>query len=166
MSKRIIPKQQELQEGIVLETSLDLLRKAAKRVLFEFTEAVVKKSGDRKPLSGDVELGDAVIFREDMDFLPGEIVAVKISTAKGQNAMWYVMSTSEIPQSGFPTAKDAMRAAESEVKRLRILTEFLSREAGVKVKDVHKWEPDRLADAGQVLAIIADAGKRYGHMKV
>ncbi|RDE12427.1 MAG: hypothetical protein C4K49_10120 [Candidatus Thorarchaeota archaeon] len=166
MSKRITPKKQELQEGIVLETSLELLRKAAKRVLFEFTEGVVSKNGDGKPLTEEVELGDAVVFREDMDFLPGEIVAVKISATKGQNAVWYVMSTSEIPKSGFPTAKDAMKAADSEAKRLRILTEFLSREAGVKVKDVHKWEPDRLVDAGQVLAIIADAGKRYGHMGV
>lgn len=163
MSKRTSTKPQELREGIVIESSVELLRKGARRVLFEFTESIVKRSGEKRPPGGDIEVGDAVIFMEDMDLLPAELVAIKIAGSKTANATWYVMSTVEVPPSGFPTAKDASKAADSESKKLRILTEFLTKEAGVKVKEIQKWEPDKLLDAGQVLAIMSEASKRYGH---
>jgi hypothetical protein len=164
MSKRAGGKPQELREGIVIEVSLDLLRKGARRVLFEFTESLEKRVGGTMPVGTDIEAGDAIIFREDLDLLPAEIVAVKIAGTKGPTATWYVMSTVEVPPSGFPTARDASKAADSETKKLRILTEFLTKDAGVKVKEVQKWEPDKLLDANQVLAIMADASRRYGHV--
>jgi hypothetical protein len=163
MSKRTGGKPQDLREGIVLQTTVELLRKGARRALFEFTESLVKRSGEKRPVAGDVDVGDAIVFREDVDLLPGELVAVKIAGTKGANPTWYVMSTVEVPPSGFPTAKDASKAAESEAKKLRILTEFLTRDAGVKVNEVQKWEPDKLLDAAQVIAIMAEASKRYGH---
>jgi hypothetical protein len=163
MSKQTTGRPQDLREGIVIQASVELLKKGARRALFEFTEWLVKRTGEKRTLTGDIEVGDAVVFREDVDLLPGQLVAVKIAGTKGVNSTWYVMSTVEVPPSGFPTAKDASKAAESESKKLRILTEFLTKEAGVKVNEVQRWEPDKLLDAAQVLAIMAEASKRYGH---
>ncbi|RDE12061.1 MAG: hypothetical protein C4K47_08710 [Candidatus Thorarchaeota archaeon] len=163
MSKRTGGKPQDLREGIVIQTSVELLRKGARRALFEFTELVVKRTGEKKPATSEIEVGDAIVFMEDVDLLPGELVAVKIAGAKGASPTWYVMSTVEVPASGFPTAKDASKAADSEAKKLRILTEFFTKDAGVKVNEVQKWEPDKILDAAQVLAIMAEASRRYGH---
>jgi hypothetical protein len=163
MSKRTGGKPQDLREGIVIQASIDLLRKGARRALFEFKESLEKRTGEKRPVGDDIDVGDAVVFREDVDLLPGELVAVKIAGTKNAIPTWYVMSTVEVPPSGFPTAKDASKASESEAKKLRILTEFLTKDAGVKVNEVQKWEPDKLLDAAQVLAVMTEASKRYGH---
>jgi len=146
------------EEGIIVQADLSMLRRGARKVLFEFVEYVDTGEGERRPLKGDVRFGEAVIFREDMDMLPAEIVAVRL-----QEDTWYVIVTSEVPKSGFPTAKDAMRAAASEDKKLRILKEFFQKQSGIVVEETQSWKPDAVTDARVVLDVIADANKKYRH---
>ncbi len=146
------------EEGIIVQADLATLRKGAKRLLFEFVEFVDTGNGKRRPLKGDVQFGEAVIFREDMDMLPAEIVAVRL-----QENTWYVIVTSEIPSTGFPTAKDAMRAAASEVNKLRILKEFFRKQSGIVVQEAFCWKPDAVTDARVVLDVIAEANRKYHH---
>ncbi|NWF95913.1 MAG: hypothetical protein HXY34_07190 [Candidatus Thorarchaeota archaeon] len=146
------------EEGIVVQTDLATLRKAADRVLVHYLEFVEQHDGTRRPTEGNVSFGEAVVFKEDIDLIPAEIVAVKLD-----GTTWYVMSTSETPASGFPTAKDAAKAAESEMKRLRILRQFLEKQNGAVVKPVENWKPDNVADAKRILSVISDARAKYLH---
>ncbi|MDF1540997.1 MAG: hypothetical protein P1Q69_19025, partial [Candidatus Thorarchaeota archaeon] len=99
------------------------------------------------------------IFKEDMEIMPAEIVAVKVG--KDQ---WYVMSTTELPPKGFPTTKDAMRVAAAEEKNLRILKNFLAKEAGnYIIKEVQEWIPHKREEADKLKAIIHNAAERWLH---
>ncbi|MFW9910526.1 MAG: hypothetical protein ACFFEF_18370, partial [Candidatus Thorarchaeota archaeon] len=146
-------------EGIVVVASLELLRKAAGRVLFEFKEMQEKLGDVSTDKAADMKIGDTVIFKEDMDLLPAEIIAVKIGRDQ-----WYVMSTTEIPETGYPTTKDAMRVAAAEERRLKLLKDFLAKEAGnLIVKEVQEWIPDKREEADNLRAIIENATRRWGH---
>ncbi|MDF1539800.1 MAG: hypothetical protein P1Q69_12945, partial [Candidatus Thorarchaeota archaeon] len=65
-------------EGIVVVASLELLKKAVGKVLFEFVESCEDSSGTVHSPVGKVDIGDTVIFKEDMKIMPAEIVAVKV----------------------------------------------------------------------------------------
>ncbi|MCK5390103.1 MAG: hypothetical protein KAJ36_06415, partial [Candidatus Thorarchaeota archaeon] len=72
-------------------------------------------------------------------------------------------STSEMPQGGYPSGRDAMKAAKSEEKRERIIKEFLMKEAGIeKVEDICDWKPDLRADAISILSI-NKASRKWAH---
>lgn len=146
-------------EGIVVEASRALLRKAAERALFEFNEMVVNATGEEMPPTAELDIGDSIVFEEDIQPLPAQVVAIKLD-----DEVWYVISTSEMPPGGYPTGRDATRAAQAEEKRLRILREFLTTKAGAeKVKDVRNWQPDMKAEAADVLSIIDSAKRRWVH---
>lgn len=151
-------------EGIIVETSLDILRKAVARAIFEYKELC------QSPILGDVDVpdsidvGETIIFREDMDLHPAEIVAVKIEEAEPPNSVWYLISTSEMPPTGYPTSKDAMKAAAAEEKKLEILKAFFSKEADDHAwSDLKEWQPDKRYDAGKIRAIIDEATKKWTH---
>ncbi|TXT55298.1 MAG: hypothetical protein BAJATHORv1_40209 [Candidatus Thorarchaeota archaeon] len=146
------------EDGIIVRAELEHLRKAAELVLFEYDEIVEKRDGQRSSVIGTIETGDTLIFREDIDLFPAEIVAIKI-----WENLWYVISTSEIPPSGFPTTKDAMRAGEAEAKRLKRIKEFFEKDAGIKTEDVTEWKPDKRADADRILGLISSATKKWVH---
>ena len=134
-------------------------KKAVEKVLFDFNEICETMTGTVCEVITDVNVGDSIIFKENIGVMPAEIIAAKIGTDQ-----WYVMSTTELPESGFPSTQDAMRVAAAEAKKLNIIKEFLRKEAGnYIVKDVQEWKPDKLADADKILRIIGDASKRYGH---
>ena len=118
MTIRTAEKSPETDEGIVVEASLDLLRECVEKVLFEMTEKVETKNGEIRTFfsAEDIESGDSVIFIEDMDICPAEIVAIKI-----WRDQWYIISTAECPPSGCPTTREAMRCAQAEAKRLKML---------------------------------------------
>jgi len=147
-------------EGIVVVASLELLKKAVERVLFEFIESCEDSDGTVCSPVESVDIGDTVIFKEDMDVMPAEIVAVKVGREQ-----WYVMSTTELPKSGFPTTKDAMRVAAAEEKKLKILKDFLAKEAGIVtiITEVEEWVPDKREEADKLKAIIDNAAKRWLH---
>ncbi|MCK4567004.1 MAG: hypothetical protein KAU48_06815 [Candidatus Thorarchaeota archaeon] len=146
-------------EGIIVEASLDLLRKAAEKVLFEFDEVIYNSQGKEKSQEEKMVPGDSVLFEEDIKLCPAQVVVIKITVG-----LWYVISTSDIPQGGYPSGRDAMRAAQSEEKKLRIIKEFLMKEAGVeKVEDICEWKPDVRADAIDVLSIINKASRKWAH---
>jgi hypothetical protein len=146
-------------EGIIVEASLDLLRKAAERVLFEFDEMLFNSEGEKKSFDEEIIPGDSILFEEHIKHGPAQVVVIKVT-----DGLWYVISTSEMPQGGYASGRDAMRAAQSEEKKLRIIKEFLQREAGIeKVEDICEWEPDYRADAVDVLNIINQASRKWVH---
>ncbi len=146
-------------EGVIVFATLALLRKAVEKVLFDFVEACETLSGSVCEEVKHVDIGDTIIFKENMDVMPAEIIAAKIG-----NDQWYLMSTTELPKSGFPTTQDAMRVVAAEAKKLKLIKDFLRKEAGnYVVKEVQEWKPDKLADADTIIKIIGDATKRYGH---
>ncbi len=145
-------------DGIIVYCDLNALRRAVERVLVDFIEFIQTEEGKHHPLSGPIQLGDTIIFKEDIDLMPAEIVAANI----GKDT-WFVMSTSEHPSTGFPTGKDAAKAAEAELKRLRLLKEILSKEKGVTIKSPEKWHPDQMADAKRVLQIMRNTSRRFHH---
>ncbi|MGY5878873.1 MAG: hypothetical protein RTV31_01425 [Candidatus Thorarchaeota archaeon] len=145
--------------GIIVESSIDVLRKAAEKVLFEFDEVRYDFDGEEK--SSDEELcpGDSIVFEEKIKHCPAQIVVTTIAYG-----YWFVISTSEMPQGGYGSGRDAMRAAQAEEKRERIIKEFLRKEAGVKkIEDVSDWKPDLRADAANVLGIINKASRKWIH---
>ncbi|NHJ14688.1 MAG: hypothetical protein EAX95_13495 [Candidatus Thorarchaeota archaeon] len=151
-------------EGIIVEAELDLLRKAAQRALFEFVEVYESASGEMESYRGRVQVGETIVFREDMDLYPAEIVAVKIADGEEDISIWYIISTSNMPPTGYPTAKDAMRAAAAEEKKLEILKDFFAKESDRhKWSEVREWQPDKRFDAGQIRAIIEQATKKWIH---
>jgi hypothetical protein len=146
-------------EGIIVEASLDVMRKAAEKVLFEFTETLVTKNGEEKSDIAHAMVGDSIIFEEAIQICPAQVVVTKIAEDQ-----WYVLSTSDIPTGGYPSGVDATRAAQAEEKKLRIIKEFLSKTKGVKkVEDVRCWQPDMRAEAADVLNIINSASRKWSH---
>jgi len=159
MSDESTDKRINTGEGIIVEASLDLLRKAAEKVLFQFDEMRHNSEGIKKSPEEEMVPGDSVLFEEHIKPCSAQVVVVKITYG-----LWYVISTSEMPERGYPSGRDAMKAAKSEEKKLRIIKEFLMKEAGVKkVEDVRKWEPDARADAVDVLGIIKSASRKWVH---
>ncbi|MHA2425787.1 MAG: hypothetical protein ACXAEF_13430, partial [Candidatus Thorarchaeota archaeon] len=61
-------------EGIVVVASLELLKKAVERVLFEFIESCETLGGVVCSPIEKVDIGDTVVFKEDLDLMPAEIV--------------------------------------------------------------------------------------------
>lgn len=146
-------------EGVIVFATLDVLRKAVERVLLDYGEVCETLSGTSCKEISHVDVGDTIVFRENMDVMPAVIIAAKIGVDQ-----WYVLSTTILPKSGFPTTQDAMRVAAAESKKLNLIKEFLKKEAGnYVIKEVQEWQPDKLSDADTILKIIGDTTKRYGH---
>ena len=159
MGERFQDKSLDTEGGIIVEASLDILRRAAEKVLFEFNESLIKADGERKSVVGEIEIGDSILFEEDIKPCPGQIVVIKVA-----ENLWYVISTSGIPTGGYPSAVEAMRASQAEEKKIRMIKEFLSKTAGKdKVKDVRNWQPDMRAEAADVLSIINSAARKWRH---
>jgi hypothetical protein len=144
-------------EGIIVDTSLDILREGAKKVLYEFNESIIDMDGE--PREGDIQSGDTVLFIENIPTCPARIVAVKII-----RDYWYINTTSETPKGGYPSGQDAMKAAELDAQNLEILERFLIEKAGRDhVKDVEDWRPDLKSEAGDVLDILSQATRKWHH---
>ncbi len=145
------------KEGIIVDTSLEILRKAAKKVLYEFCEKIFDMDGEELPEGSEIRTGDTVLFEENIQNCPARIIAVRII-----RNYWYVNATSETPKGGYPSGRDAMKAAEMDEKNLRILGRFLVAEAGADhVRDVRNWKPDLKGEAVDVLGLIGTATKRW-----
>jgi hypothetical protein len=146
-------------EGFIVEASLDTLRLAAEKVLFEFDEIYYDQTGEEQSPNEELEPGDSVVFEEKIKGGPAQIVVTAII-----RGLWYVISTSEMPQGGYGSGRDAMRAAQAEEKKERIVKEFLLKEAGVKrIEDICEWKPDLRAEAKNVLGIINKASSKWIH---
>lgn len=149
----------DTNQGIIVEASLELLRKAAEKVLFEFSETLYNIDGEKKSIEEELKLGDSVVFEENITPGPAQIVVTKII-----RGLWYVISTSEMPKGGYSSGRDAMRAAEAEAKRERLIKEFLMKNAGVKkIENICEWKPDLRAEAAEVLNVINSASRRWAH---
>ena len=147
----------DAEEGIVVDTSLEVLRKAATKVLYEFNESIIDMDGETRPAGSEIQTGDTVLFEENIANCPARVVAVKII-----RNFWYLNATSETPKSGFPSGKDAMKAANMDEQNLRILERFLIEAAGADhVRDVENWKPDLKGEAVDVLGLVGKVTKRY-----
>ena len=147
----------DAEEGIIVDTSLEILRKAAKKVLYEFNESIIDMDGEERPRESDIQSGDTVQFIENIANCPARIVAVKII-----RDFWYVNSTSETPKGGYPSGRDAMKAADMDEQNLRILETFLIENAGRDhVRDVEDWKPDLRGEAVDVLGLVSRATKKW-----
>ncbi len=142
--------------GFIVETDLETLRRAAQKVLVTYREFVLGEDGCLVPFDGHLETGQSLVFREDIDLLPAEVIATKIDTDS-----WYVFTATETPPTGFPTARDAMKVAASEEKRMRILRDFLMAEEKATVSHVDDWIPSKRIDAARVLSIIRSITDRF-----
>ncbi|TFG97020.1 hypothetical protein E4H12_09665 [Candidatus Thorarchaeota archaeon] len=152
-------KKLDTSAGIIVEASLDLLRKAAKKILYEFSEVRYSIDGEEKSSEEELMIGDSVVFEEHITPGPAQVVITKLI-----RGLWYIISTSEMPQGGYGSGRDAMRAAEAEEKRERMIKEFLMKEAGVKkIEDVCDWKPELRTEAADVLNIINTTSRRYAH---
>ena len=148
-----------LDEGIIVETSLDNLRKGAKKVLYEFKQKIIDMNGELKASDSEIRAGDTVLFVEDMPNLPARIVAVYII-----RNYWYVNATSETPKGGYPSGRDAMKAAELDENNLRILERFLIEKEGRNhVKDIKDGMSDLRSEAANVLNILNQAIRKWHH---
>jgi len=149
----------DAEEGIIVDTSLDVLRKGAKKVLYEFNESIIDMNGEVRPDGSDIQTGDTLMFVEKIPNCPARIVAVKII-----RDFWYVNSTSETPIGGYPSGKDAMKAAGMDEQNLRIFENFLIENAGRDhVRDVEDWKPDLRGEAANVLSLVNSAAKKWHH---
>jgi hypothetical protein len=147
----------ETKEGIIVDTTLDVLRKAAKKVLYEYHEKIFDMDGETRPEGSEIRTGDTVLFEERIQPCPSRIVAVRII-----RNFWYVNATSETPKGGYPSGRDAMKAAQMDEQNLRLLERFLIAEAGADhVKEVRNWRPDLKGEAVDVLGLIGTATKRW-----
>lgn len=147
----------EPEEGIVADTSLDIIRKAATKVLYEYTEKIVDMDGEERPAGSEIQTGDTVLFEEKIPHCPARIVAVRLI-----RDFWYLNATSQTPKGGYPSGRDAMKAAEMDHQNLRILERYLISNSGPDhVKDVRAWKPDLKGEAVDVLGLIGSATKRW-----
>ena len=147
----------DAEEGIVVDTSLDVLRRAATKVLYEFNESIIDMDGEVRPTGSEIRTGDTVLFEEKIQNCPARVIAVKII-----RNYWYLNATSETPKGGYPSGRDAMKAAEMDEQNLRLLERFLIVEAGADhVKDVRNWKPDLKGEAMDVLGLIGTVAKRW-----
>ncbi|MHA2057794.1 MAG: hypothetical protein ACW979_09225 [Candidatus Thorarchaeota archaeon] len=147
----------DAEDGIVVETSLDVLRKAATKVLYEYNESIIDMDGEVRSAGSEIRTGDTVLFEEKIQTCPARIIAVKII-----RSYWFLNATSETPKSGYPSGRDAMKAAEMDEQNLRILERFLIAEAGADhVRDVRDWKPDLKGEAVDVLGLVGTATKRW-----
>lgn len=146
-------------EGFIVEASLDALKKAAEKVLFEFDEVYYDQTGEVQSPNEVIEPGDSVVFEERIKGAHAQIVVTAII-----RGLWYVISTSQMPQGGYGSGRDAIRAAQAEEKKERLVKEFLKKEAGASmVEDVCEWKPDLRAEAADVLGIINRVSSRWKH---
>ena len=147
----------DAEEGMVVDTSLDVLRSGATKVLFEFNESIIDMDGEVRPTGSEIRTGDTVLFEENIKNCPASVIAVKII-----RNFWYVNATSETPKSGYPSGRDAMKAAEMDEQNLRILERFLIDAAGADhVRDVENWKPDLKGEAADVLGLVGKVTKRW-----
>ncbi|MHA2142510.1 MAG: hypothetical protein ACXADC_16155 [Candidatus Thorarchaeota archaeon] len=146
-------------EGIIVDTSLDVLREGAKKVLFEFNETILDINGKPRASESEIKSGDTVLFVEDIPNVPARIVAVYMI-----KNFWYVNTTSETPRGGYPSGRDAMKAAEMDFQNLKILERFvIEKEGENQVKDIEGWKPDLRSEAADVLNILRQAVRKWRH---
>jgi hypothetical protein len=144
-------------EGIIVDTSLEILREGAKKVLYEFNESIIDMDGEPRKDESEIQSGDTVLFIENIPTCPARIVAVKII-----RNFWYINATSETPKGGYPSGRDAMKAAELDEQNLNILEKFLiDKEGRDHVRDVADWRPDLKREAVDVLGIVKQATRRW-----
>ncbi len=147
----------DVEEGIVVDTSLEVLRKAATKILYEYNERIIDMDGEVRPAGSEIRTGDTIVFEEKIQTCPARVIAVKII-----RNYWYINATSETPKGGFPSGRDAMKAAEMDEQNLRILERFLIANAGADhVREVRNWKPDLKGEAVDVLGLIGNVAKRW-----
>jgi len=152
-------KEPMLDEGIIVETSLDILKEGAKKVLYEYKQSIIDMNGEPKASDSEIKTGDTVLFVENIPTVPARIVAMYLI-----RNYWYINTTSETPKGGYPSGRDAMKAAELDEHNLRILERFLIEKEGRNhVKDIKDGISDLRSEAANVLNILKQSVRKWHH---
>ncbi|MFW9849986.1 MAG: hypothetical protein ACFFF4_12685 [Candidatus Thorarchaeota archaeon] len=140
--------------GIVVEASRDLIRKAAQKVLSEFTMYVVGLDGNRYSKKETLEEGDTLVFEEEIGFCPALVIATKL----GQDA-WFLMTSSDCHETKCDD-RQAMKCARLNDQNLRILRDFIA--PNDKAKILGDWRSG-LSDPLKMEMIIDRTTERWTH---
>lgn len=149
MTKKGIP-----DSGIVLQASRDLIRKAAQRVLTDFTMFVEDSEGNHYSQKESIAAGDSIVFKENMDICP----AIVIATLLEEN-LWFVMTTAECPRTRCDDMQ-AMKCARLNDQNLRILREFVTDRKEAKM--LTEWQSG-FRDPSMLEKIIDRTTHRWTH---
>ncbi len=151
-----VPTQEIPDDGIIVYSDIETIEGAAAKLLVTYDKLILSQDGCLRDFDGPPAEGETLIFREKIDLLPAEVVCLYLG-----DGQWYIFVTYEVPESGFPTTRDAMRVAESEERKMRILQEHLAKSEQTKMTTVTDWTPDRREDAARILSIISDVKGRF-----
>ena len=141
-------------EGIIVETSLDMLRKCARRVLCEFTESLESQNESAHGSKKQSSVGHHIIFRESVKHCPALIVATKLG-----EELWLVHSTTECS----PIKCDdrmAMKCSRLNSQNLRIIRDCMSKDS--VTTPVSNWRIE-LAEDSKIHMIIDRTTERWTH---
>lgn len=139
--------------GVVVRASLDELRDAIEKALLDFDEELEESAEE---VNDEVDMGETILFKENFEVGPFVIAATLV-----EPNMWHLVSTSQISHQDIPTIRDAVKIAESERKKLRIIVNHLEeREAEHSVFEPCEWK-ECLSREGKALEIIDQAVKRW-----
>ncbi len=141
-------------EGIIVEASLDSLRRCARRVLCEFTESLETEDSSKHLGKTPIDEGDYIIFRENVGLCPALIVVTKLG-----EEIWLVSATAECS----PIKCDdrmAMKCSRLNSQNLRIFRECVSKDG--KTASVSKWRIE-LAEDSKIQMIVDRTTERWTH---
>ncbi|MBD3157998.1 MAG: hypothetical protein GF309_04355 [Candidatus Lokiarchaeota archaeon] len=139
--------------GVVVRASLEELRQAVEKALLEFDEEL-EESGEE--IDGEIDIGETILFKEDFKIGPFVIAATLVD-----DNMWHLISTSQISPQTFPTTRDAVKIAEAERKKLRIIVNYLEDTEGEdNVYEPCEWN-SCLSRDGKALRIVDKAARRW-----
>ena len=141
-------------EGIVVEATLDSLRKCARRVLCEFTETLETQDGSEKPVKMPIDEGDHVVFKEKVELCPALIVATRLG-----EELWLISATAECS----PIKCDdrmAMKCSRLNSQNLRIFRDCASKDG--KTMSLTTWRIE-LAEDSKIEMIVDRTTERWTH---
>ncbi|UCE11220.1 MAG: hypothetical protein JSW61_04595 [Candidatus Thorarchaeota archaeon] len=151
--------QNQIQDDTIVEATIEQLRKGVEKVLVHYTERIEGRSREEKEPGSEILIGDTIIFEEEIDFSPAQIVAIKV-----WNDVWFLISTSEHPPGGYPTTKDAVKAGQAEEKKLRVLVDYLTGNLAKELReDARDWKPDMRGEAKEILKMVKNGRERWEH---
>jgi hypothetical protein len=105
--------------GIVVQASQDLVLEGAKRVISDFALFVEGLDGKQYTEKQSIEIGESLVFREQMDICPAILVATLLS-----ESLWFIMTTSECPSSKCDD-RQMMKCLRLNDQNLRIFRNFI-----------------------------------------
>lgn len=142
-------------EGLVIKADMDLVRKAATKVIYEFDESIESPDGSVVKDMTKIKEGDQVVFRENISPCPAIVVATYLGYDK-----WYIFTSADCPDTKCDDHQ-ARKCARLIAQNFRILQDFFAKK-DVKLKSVSEWRMS-LAPDDKTQTIVDRATERWSH---